>query len=183
MTTWKQLLTGCALAGTMFFSASAFADTLNFTAFMNGAGETPPNASPATGISSLSLTDDLLTIHIVYSGLIGGNPSAAHIHCCASIGTNAPVWVPFANFPTTTSGTYDMTIDLSTFVFSGGGTEAALIAGMNNGTAYTNIHNATFPGGEIRGQINPIPEPSTLLLLGTGTAGLLSVLRRRIRIC
>ncbi len=92
------------------------------------------------------------------------------------------MWVPFDDFPTTTSGTYDITIDLSTFVFSGGGTQAGLIAGMNNGTAYTNIHNATFPGGEIRGQIVPTPEPGTLLLLGTGAAGLASVLRRRIRI-
>jgi CHRD domain/PEP-CTERM motif len=182
MTTWKQHLTGCALAGMMFFSASALADTLTFAAIMNGATETPPNTSPATGFATFALTDDLLAIHVEYSGLIGGNPSAAHIHCCATVGTNAPVWVPFANFPTTTSGTFDMTVDLSTFAFSGGGTEAALIAGMNNGTAYTNIHNATFPGGEIRGQIVPTPEPGTLLLLGTGAAGMISVLRRRIRI-
>src|SRR2546430_11114286 len=46
------------------------------------------------------------------------------------------------------------TIDLSTFTFSGGGSEAALIAGFNAGTAYTNIHNAVFPGGEIRGQVH-----------------------------
>jgi hypothetical protein len=51
---------------------------------------------------------------------------------------------------------------------------------MNNGTAYTNIHNAEFPGGEIRGQITPTPEPGTLLLLGTGAAGMASLVRRRI---
>lgn len=182
MTTWKQLLTGSALAGVMCFSSPAYADTITYIALMSGAGENPPNASTATGTSFLSLTGDILDIHIEYSGLIGGNPAAAHIHCCAGPGTNAPVWVPFANFPTTTSGTYDIAIDLSTFVFSGGGTEAALIAGMNNGTAYTNIHNAMFPGGEIRGQIVATPEPGTLLLLGTGAVGVASMFRRRIRI-
>jgi hypothetical protein len=180
MTTWKQLLTTCVLAGMAGITIPAAADTINYTASMNGANEVPPNASTATGFATLSLDGDLLGIHIEYAGLIGGNPAAAHIHCCAPPGTNAPVWVPFAGFPTTTSGTYDLTIDLSTFTFSGGGSEAALIAGLNNGTAYTNIHNATFPGGEIRGQIEATPEPGTLLLLGTGAAGMISLIRRRV---
>ena len=180
MTTWKQLLTTCVVAGLASITTPAVADTINYTAIMNGTSEVPPNASPATGFASLSLDGDSLAIHIEYAGLIGGNPSAAHIHCCAPPGTNAPVWVPFANFPTTTSGTYDITIDLSTFAFSGGGSEAALIAGLNAGTAYTNIHNATFPGGEIRGQLAATPEPGTLLLLGTGAAGMISLIRRRV---
>jgi hypothetical protein len=29
-----------------------------------------------------------------------------------------------------------------------------------------------FPGGEIRGQLEAVPEPATLLLLGTTMAGL-----------
>jgi hypothetical protein len=181
MTAWKQLLTTCVLAGAAACVTSpAFADTINYTATMVGTNEVPPNASPATGFASFSLTGDLLEIHVSFSGLIGGNASAAHIHCCAAPGTNAPVWVPFAGFPNTTSGTYDNTIDLSTFSFSGGGTEATLIAGLNNGTAYTNIHNATFPGGEIRGQIAATPEPATFLLLGTGAAGIISLIRRRV---
>jgi len=182
MTAWKRFFMMFILAGATCISGSAFADTFTYTAIMSGGGENPPNASTATGTASLSLTGDLLTINVVYSGLIGGTPSAAHIHCCAAPGTNAPVWVPFANFPTTLSGTYMTTIDLSTFVFSGGGSEAALIAGMNNGTAYTNIHNATFPGGEIRGQIIATPEPDTLFLLGTGMVGIASLLRRRIHL-
>ena len=47
----------------------------------------------------------------------------------------------------------------------------ALIAGLEAGLAYVNIHNAEFPGGEIRARI---PEPMTLALaaLGLGIAGL-----------
>jgi hypothetical protein len=50
--------------------------------------------------------------------------------------------------------------------------EAALIAGIQNGTTYLNIHTVNFPGGEIRGQLEAVPEPTTLLLLGTTMAGL-----------
>ena len=47
------------------------------------------------------------------------------------------------------------------------------------GNWYANIHTQNFAGGEIRGQVNvaPIPEPSSLALLGLG--GLLAMRRRR----
>jgi hypothetical protein len=41
---------------------------------------------------------------------------------------------------------------------------------------YVNLHNANFPGGEIRGQI---PEPAAFALLGLGLLGL--GVRRRSR--
>jgi hypothetical protein len=55
--------------------------------------------------------------------------------------------------------------------------EAAFIAGFLAGQSYANIHDATFPGGEIRGQLTP--EPGTALLLVVGLAPLL-VLRRKL---
>jgi len=57
----------------------------------------------------------------------------------------------------------------------------ALVAGIEAGETYLNIHTAAplgFPGGEIRGFL-VAPEPGTLLLLSTGFAGLAGIAWRR----
>jgi hypothetical protein len=71
------------------------------------------------------------------------------------------------------------------FITQEGGTvalaEAGLITALNSGNTYANIHNPTFPGGEIRGQIQVTPEPSTLLLFSTGLIAATLAVRRRVR--
>ncbi len=108
----------------------------------------------------------------------------------AGVATTTP---SFPGFPLgVTSGTFlslfDLTLAASwnpAFVANNGGStafaEAALAAATADGTAYFNIHSTLFPGGEIRGFLQPVPEPgSSIVLLGIGVAGL-GARRRRLR--
>jgi len=63
-----------------------------------------------------------------------------------------------------------------------GTTLTAQLENIKAGRSYINFHTTQFGGGEIRGAIvgATVPEPSSLLLVLTGTAGLLGVYRRRM---
>jgi hypothetical protein len=173
----KSRLAMClGLAILLLAVPSSLAAATIYTTILAGANEVPPSGSPATGSSTVTLNGNTLTVSETFSGLIGGPAAAAHIHCCVPIGTNAGVAVPFVGFPAATSGTYNQSFDLTllatytgSFVTASGGTaalaEAAFIAGLSNGQTYANIHDAQFPGGEIRGQLAAVPEPATGLLL------------------
>jgi hypothetical protein len=181
------------LAGLPALAApAAHALTLDFdTPFgMNGAQEVPANGSPGTGYGQVWLDPigHLLQVHMIWSDLVA-TPSASHIHVGSGPGTNGPVAIPFLGLPATTSGTYDHSFDLSLsssygggFLTASGGTaagaEAALEAGLLGRRAYMNIHNPTFPGGEIRGNIAPVPEPTPLVLVGLGL-GMAALVRKR----
>jgi hypothetical protein len=159
---------------------------------MTGANEVPANGSAATGFTSVLIDDNLMTVHVDWSGLTGGLAAAAHIHCCTPLGSNVGVAVGFAGFPAAASGVFEKSFDLldaaiytSGFLngFGGGtaaGARAALLAGLDAGTAYSNIHNAQFPGGEIRATLRKVDEPAVAWLLMAG-CGAFVVMRRRTR--
>jgi hypothetical protein len=138
-----------------------------------------------TGIGQvyLYLTGSTLTFsNGNYSGL-SGTVSAAHIHGPAGPGVSAGVI--YGLIPTfITSGANSGTINggnLSLVDGTAGITLANQLTQLNSGLWYINIHSTTFGGGEIRGQIVVVPEPTTaaLILMGAGCAGLM--LRRNRR--
>lgn len=173
---------GLAAAALLLAPQSAHAQT-TWNGFLLGTNEAPPNASSATGFASLTLSGNFLSIQMNFSGLTA-NATAGHIHCCVAPGSNIGVAVGFTGFPSGTSGTYSNTFDLTqtaTYsasflnVFGGGtaaGAQAALINGLNAGQGYVNVHNTTFPGGEIRANVTVTPEPSSVLLMGAGIVAL-----------
>lgn len=143
------------------------ARSFTYDGTFSGAAEVPPNGTAGTGFISLSYDGaDALDIQLVFSALTMG-ATAAHIHCCTTAaGTNAGIALPMPAFPTTTAGTYahdfflgDAGIYSSAFLAASGGTaasaHAALLAGMESGNAYFNIHNSVFPAGEIRAHLVP----------------------------
>jgi hypothetical protein len=160
--------------------ASAHASLVSYDATLLGPSESPPNASPGTGFATVDVNGDTMHVHVVFSGLLG-TTTASHIHSAtatpltgtAGVATTVPT---FAGFPLgVTSGSYDNTLDLTqassynpAFVNANGGTtataEAALLAGIAAGDAYLNIHTTVVPGGEIRGFLVRVPEPTTATL-------------------
>jgi hypothetical protein len=178
--------------------AAASATTFTYTAILSGAAEDPPVPSAGTGTVTVTYDDAAhsLSIATSWSGLTG-NTTVAHIHCClpdppatqtAGVATTVPT---FPGFPAgVTSGSYTNTFDLTlasswnpAFIAANGGTtagaEAALAAGLNAANAYFNIHSSFSGTGEIRGNLQLIPEPATALLVGLGTIGLAAARRRR----
>lgn len=198
----KCFLRAILLTMVMAVAATAGQAQMIFTATLDGPSESPPNASPGTGTSTLTFDPVAHTLRLEasFSGLLG-TTMAAHIHGptttaltgTASVATQVP---SFTGFPLgVTSGTYDHTFDTllastynpSFFTGAGGGTgagaEAALIAAISAGKAYLNIHTSSFAGGEIRGfYVQAVPEPGTFALLGgMGLGGALLAIRRRRR--
>jgi hypothetical protein len=191
----KLVLLGCAVS--IFCSGrAANADIERFRVFeMTGANENLPNDSQGSGRAHIIFDHDLVTMRVMasFEGLTG-TTTASHIHCCTpapgnvGVATTTPTFTGFPNG--VTAGTYDHTFDMTlassynpAFITANGSISAALEALLNGaragnpdtltGNAYLNIHTSFRSGGEIRGWLIPVPEPSSCLLVLFGIAGVL----------
>ena len=167
----KRTIATFALAAA--FSMGIASAQTTYHATLLGVNEVPANASPASGVGTvvLNAAGTLITVDESWSGLTAP-ATASHIHGPAPVGMNAPVIFAFTGVPAATSGA----IPEQTFAIT-----AAQAIQLQGGMFYMNVHDSVFPGGEIRGQLTLVPEPSTWALFGLGAAGLLWSMRRRAK--
>lgn len=190
----RQFFRLFSLATALCLGIPALAHEQVYSAPLLGSSEVPAASTPAGGNARVTFDLDLLTmrVQVSFQDLIG-NTTAAHIHCCVLPGSNVAVATQlpsFSGFPLgVRSGSYDHTFDMAlassynpTFVTNNGGTVGsalnALLKGLDDGKAYLNVHTSSYPGGEIRGLLAPVPEPQTYVLMLGGLA-VLGVARRR----
>ena len=168
-----KLAVGVAVLGVAATTAAAVAgDRGKLRTSLGGYEEVP--AISTAGYGSFKATvgggGSELNYELRYAGLEGGNPTQAHIHfgqtavnggvsvwLCGSATNPGPAGTQAC--PASNSGTVTGTITAAEV----GGPAAQgiaptefdeLVAAMRAGVAYANVHTATYPGGEIRGQLD-----------------------------
>lgn len=113
---------------------------------LSGSQEVPANASTATGSADVIYDkgSKIMTYTLRWSGLTTA-ASAMHFHGPVARGTNAGVLQGITGFTSGVAGSMSGTVIIDGVTLK----EEDLLAGK----WYFNIHNSSFAGGEIRGQI------------------------------
>ncbi|MEO7482850.1 MAG: CHRD domain-containing protein, partial [Ferruginibacter sp.] len=135
---------------------AGFSQNRYLYAVLEGTQEVPANASTATGVVIVKYNSStrLLELWGDYDGLAAA-ATASHIHSPAAAGINAGVLFPI-NITGGTTGTLTLNATLTPTQ------ETDLLAA----NMYVNVHNATFPGGEIRGQLLESTNAQTVFFSG-----------------
>jgi len=108
---------------------------------LDGNHEVPSNVSTASGSGNFTITDDKsISGSVTAKGMEG---SAAHIHD-AAVGKNGPVVVALVKGE---AGVWSVPANTKL--------TDAQFASFKAGNLYVNVHSATYPTGEIRGQLPP----------------------------
>ena len=163
-----------AVSGARPFSPSAEASPSTFTAVLLGSNE--PNGGDPAGVGFATVTLDesarTVTFTLTYAGLAVA-PTAAHIHRGASNVNNGQIVVPL-NAPFSNgfaSGTVTAVDDNLIREIVG-----------NPSNFYVNIHNQSFPGGAIRGQLQAAPGTPVGTCLGDSTTLCLNQGRFKVQV-
>jgi hypothetical protein len=201
MFTFGNVLRAGMLAAGVVTASTAQAQTVTLASVLTNSQEvvTPPAMQPntgATGFGTLTYNQTLGTITVMLraSGLssgtvsIGGAPGHVHL---GFPGENGGIVIPVTNAPIGVTS-FDVSQSYTFASLLGLGISQANVTtltqrlnaavGAPQGTfagLYFNVHTVNHPGGEIRGNLAVVPEPSTYALMGTGLAGLGVAMRRR----
>ncbi|MGH2386361.1 MAG: CHRD domain-containing protein [Candidatus Limnocylindria bacterium] len=139
-------------------------ESLHFVTSLSGAEEVPPNSSLASGVAIFHLSADGMSLSYKLIASNIENVTQAHIHAPAPAGANAGVvaWLypEEGQAPILIPGRHDGVLATGTITADdlvgslAGQPLSALIAQIQSGNAYVNVHTTQFPGGEIRGQLD-----------------------------
>jgi hypothetical protein len=166
----KILITLMVVIAIVAVVGVASAQTKQFVAVLSGDNEVPPRETPATGLAEFTVRTNLSAIRFRLTVDDIENVVAAHIHC-GPPGVNGPVGVTLF-MGMAGSGPVSGVIAQGTITAPDPGNAcgwmsvADVVSAIRMGNAYVNVHTndgvdppntgpGDFPGGEIRGQIEP----------------------------
>jgi hypothetical protein len=134
------LFTALGIGSCSKSSSNPTVANVTYLATLNGASETPANASTATGTATFTYnpTTYILSGTVTFTGIVA---TAAHIHVGA-VGVAGSVVFPLGSASPT-----------SPITFTSGALTAQQQSDLMNGLYYVNVHSVAFPAGEIRGQL------------------------------
>lgn len=167
----RKLLVSALLACALWAQAQG---TLQFHATLTGSQLVPPNSDPTIGRGDFWLVDGLLHFQVDVP-LVTFTSMSAAIHGPALPGSLAPVIFDLGGagvIPGSTFGEppahryfspFDGTFGAGPFTLT-----SEQISQLQAGLWYVEVTSFTMPDGQLRGQIVPVPEPSTWVLLAAG---------------
>jgi hypothetical protein len=166
----RQLVSASLAAAFVMIACSAMAQETrarNARAVLNSYQENVTLSTTGVGELMLRINDETIDYVLTYSGLEGGAATAAHIH----VGTRhvnggvAAFLCGGGDKPAcpATEGTVEGTIDPADIIGPAGqgvpaGAFGEFVGLIRLGVTYVNVHTPTWPGGEIRGQIQDLDQ-------------------------
>ena len=131
---------GCTVSMTAATSVTATFTALTvFNVVISGAQEVPPNAISASGSGTATVNPVANTITYSFSVTgLSGAIAGAHFHGPAARGVDGGVKIDIGSNPFSGTVNYNQS------------DEADILGGL----WYVNYHTASFPGGEVRGQLD-----------------------------